>query len=473
MTMMRTLQGETTRLDEAVRALRRGTAGEVLTAGDAGYEEARSVWNGVIDRGPAVIVRCADEDDVRQAVHFAADHRVPVTVRGGGHNVAGTALVDDGVVIDLSEMDAVEVDPGARRVRAQGGATWADVDAAAQEHGLATPGGVVSDTGIGGLTLGGGIGWLRRKHGLSSDNLVGARVVTADGGIREVDDVSDPELMWALRGGGGGFGVLTRMDFRLHPVGPEVATAFVLYHADRTGEILRGYRDYTADLTDDVSSFAICGTVPREEDFPQESWDAPYVLLMACAATAPETGERLLEPLRRLGEPLADLSGTVPYVELQQMLDADYPSGMRYYWKSLHLPGLTDEVIELAAEWAARRPSPLSTVDLWHLGGAMGRVPADATAFGDRSAPYLLGVEANWEDPAADAANVSWARDCIAAFQDVSTGRQYLNFPGFLEDGEAASEAAHGRDNWARITAVRERVDPDGLFDPNRRTGDG
>lgn len=473
MTTLRTLEGTTTRLDEAVGELRQATAGDVLTGGDPGYAEARAVWNGVIDRHPAVIVRCADEDDVRRAVRFASEHRAPVTVRGGGHNVAGTALVDEGVVIDLTRMNGVEVDPEGRQLRAQGGATWADVDAAAQAHGLATPGGVVSDTGIGGLTLGGGIGWLRRKYGLSCDNLVGARVVTADGRGHEVDDARDPDLMWALRGGGGQLGVVTRMDYRLHPVGPDVATAFVLYHGDRTGEVLRAYHDYTTDLADDVSSFLICGTVPEEEDFPRDAWGEPYVMLMACADAAPETGERLVQPLRDLGEPLLDLSGTVPYLELQQSLDADYPSGMRYYWKSLYLPGLNEESMELAADWAARRPSPLSTLDIWHLGGAMARVPADATAFGDRSAPYLLGVEANWEDPDADDANIAWARDCVDAFDQVSTGRQYLNFPGFLEDGDGMLEEAHGHENWQRLTRLRERVDPAGLFDPESRTGHG
>lgn len=467
MTTLRTLGGAPTRLDGAVETLNRATTGDVLTEGEPDYDEARALWNGVVDRRPAVIVRCADEDDVRRTVRFAAEHGVRVAVRGGGHNVAGTASVDDGLVIDLSAMRGVEVDPDARRVSAQGGATWAEVDEASQRHGLATPGGVVSDTGIGGLTLGGGIGWLRRKHGLSCDNLVGARLVTADGGVREVDEAGDPELLWALRGGGGGLGVVTRFDFRLHPVGPEVSTAFVLYHGERTAEVLRAYRDYTRDLTDDVSSFAICGTVPDDE-FPQEIWGEPYVLLMACADAEPEAGEVMLGPLREIGDPLVDLSGTLPYVELQQMLDADYPEGMRYYWKSLHLPELSDDVVELAGSWAARRPSSQSTLDLWHLGGAMARVPADATAFGDRSAPFLLGVEANWEDPSSDSANIAWARDCVDAFRAVSTGKEYLNFPGFFEDGEGARRTAHGDDNYRRLSVLRRQVDPEGLFDVHR-----
>lgn len=469
MTTIRTRKAEELSSDAAVDGLRGSMTGDLLVAGDRGYDDARALWNGVIDRRPAVIARCRDEDDVRAALRLASEHGLRLAIRGGGHNVAGTASVDDGMVIDLSPMDGVDVDAGGRRVSAQGGATWADLDAATQPHGLATPGGVVSDTGIGGLTLGGGIGWLRRRFGLSCDNLMGARLVTADGEVLEVDEDRAPEVLWALRGGGGGLGVVTRLDYRLHPVGPEVAVAFVLYHADRTAEVLRAYRDYTTGLADEVTSFAICGTVPEEEDFPAEVWGEPYVLLMACAAAEPDVGERMLRPLRELGEPLVDLSGTMPYVELQQLLDADYPSGMRYYWKSLHLPGLSDEVIELTREWAARRPSPLSTVDLWHLGGAMGRVPPEATAFGSRAAPFLLGVEANWEDPGTDTENLSWTRDCIDAFESVSTGRQYLNFPGFLEEGEAAEVGAHGPDNYERLTRIRRRLDPERRFDVQRR----
>ncbi|MBW3665497.1 MAG: FAD-binding oxidoreductase [Actinobacteria bacterium] len=441
--------------------------GKLFRPGGAGYDEARAVWNGMIDRRPALIARCADVSDVQDAVRFAASHGVGIAVRGGGHNVAGTAIADGALVIDLSEMREVHIDPDGRVASAVGGATWADLDAATQAHGLATPGGVVSDTGIGGLTLGGGIGWLRRKHGLTCDNLVGAQVVTADGDVREASTDRDAELLWGLRGGGGGLGVVTRFDYELHPLGPEVFVAFVLYHADRTPDILAAYRDLTADLEDEVSSFAICGTVPDEDDFPQDIWGEPYVLLMACAATDLEAGERLVQPLRDLGDPLVDLSGPMPFVELQQILDADYPDGMRYYWKSLHLPDLSDGVIQLTREWAERRPSDLSTVDIWHLAGQMSRVDADATAFGDRSSPYLLGVEANWQDPAADADNLAWTRDCIDAFRDVSTGREYLNFPGFFEDGDRMRRMAHGDANYQRLAALRDRLDPDGLFDPS------
>lgn len=463
-TRIATLHGGAIPLDGALDKLAETLSGHLIRPEDSGYDGARALWNGIFDRRPAVIARCAGTDDVREVVRFATSHELLVAVRGGGHNVAGTASVDGGLVIDLSAMNQVEVDPSLRRAYAGGGATWGDLDAATQIHGLAAPGGVVSVTGIGGLTLGGGIGWLRRKHGLACDNLLAAELVTADGEVLQVDEGSDPELLWGLRGGGGNLGVATRFEYQLHPVGPEVFVAFVLYRAERTVEILRAYRDYTAGLADEVSSFAICGTIPSDEDFPEEIWDEPYVLLMACAACDPEEGERLVRPLRDFGDPLVDLSGPIPYVELQQILDADYPDGMRYYWKSLHLPALTDDMIELVGDWAAHRPSPLSTLDIWQLGGAMGRVPADGTAFGDRSAPYLLGVESNWKDPSHDDANLAWTRECVDAFRHVSTGREYLNFPGFFEDAEATLQSAYGDANYRRLAALKRRLDPDNLF---------
>ena len=467
MATVMTRVGGTVQLAETIAELERALDGRVIVPGDDGYSDARALWNGMIDREPALIARCRTVDDVCRAVGFVADHDLRLAVRGGGHNVAGTASVDGGFVLDLTLMNEVTVQVDERRVSASGGATWAEVDAATQPHGLATPGGLVSDTGVGGLTLGGGIGWLRRKHGLSCDNLVGAQLVTAEGEVVEVTGNTDPELLWALRGGGAGLGVVTRFDFDLHPVGPDVYVAFVLYHGDRAAQVLPAYRDYTTDLADEVSSFVILGTVPEDEDFPDGAWGEPYALLMACAATSDlADGERLVQPLRNLGDPIVDLSGPMPYIALQQLLDADYPDGLRYYWKSLHLPALSDEIIELAIQWASTRPSALSTLDIWHLGGAMGRVRTDATAFGDRSAPYLLGVEANWEDPAQDDANLAWTRRCIDALREHSTGREYLNFPGFFEGGDDTRRAAHGDANYQRLHRVRDRLDPAGLFRP-------
>ncbi len=464
MTTMTTTTGATVRVDTALDDLAGELVGSLIRPDDAAYDGARALWNGLVDRRPAAIARCAGIADVQAAVRFVAAHDLLVAVRGGGHNVAGTAGVDGGLVVDLSEMNHVEVDPDRRRARAGGGATWADVDAATQVHGLAAPGGLVSETGIGGLTLGGGIGWLRRKHGLACDNLVAATLVTADGAVHVVDEDVDPDVLWALRGGGGNFGVVTDFTYELHPVGPDVCVAFVVYPATETEPVLRGYRAWTEHLSEDVSSLVMCGTVPDAADFPEGSWGDPCVMVVACAASDLDVGEELVAPVRSLADPIADLSGPMPYVELQSLFDDDYPDGLRYYWKSLHLPDLTDEVVTLTAEWADTRPSPLSTIDLWHLGGAMAAVARDATAFGDRSERFLLGVEANWDHATGDEENIAWARGCVDAFRDASTGREYLNFPGFLEDGATSVRAAHGHDNHRRLALLKRRLDPDNRF---------
>ena len=464
MTTMTTFAGDTIEIDGGLDRLAADLAGELIRPTDAAYDDARALWNGMTERQPAAIARCNDTDDVRAAIRFAAENDVLVAVRGGGHNVAGTAGVDGGLVIDLSAINHVEVDAAARRARAGGGTTFGELDAATQAHGLATPGGVVSKTGIGGLTLSGGIGWLRRKHGLTCDNLVAATLVAADGAVHHVDEQSDPELLWGLRGGGGNFGVVTELTYQLHPVGPEVFLGLTAYPLDQAEEVLRAYRDWTDDLADEVSSLATCASVPEDEHFPEEHWGDPCVMIAAAAATDLDQGAQVTHPVRHLGEPLADLSGPVPYVELQQLFDADYPDGMRYYWRSVHLPGLADEVIARTIEWIQTRPSPLTTLDLWHLGGAMSRVSPDATAYGDRRDPFLLGIEANWEDPNDDDANLRWTRGCAASFDELSTGREYLNFPGFLEDHDATLRAAHGADNYERLRRLKRRMDPDNLF---------
>jgi hypothetical protein len=464
MTAVVTLTGARIDLDGGLDTFADSLQGPLLRIGDEGYDHTRALWNGLTVRAPAAIARCADTADVQTAVRFAAAHDLLLAVRGGGHNVAGTAGVDDGLVIDLSDLTHVEVDAAARRARVGGGATFADVDAATQAHGLAVPGGLVSATGVGGLTLSGGLGWLRRKHGLTCDNLVAATLVTADGTVRNVDADTDPEVLWGLRGGGGNLGVVTEFTFRLHPVGPEVFLTLTAYPLDRAEAVLRAYRDWTDDLADEVTSLVVGGSVPEEEPFPRDRWGEPCVLLVACAATDLGIGEELTRPIRGLGDPIADLSGPVPYVELQRLFDADFPDGDRYYWRSVFLPGLTDDVITRTIEWVRRRPSARSTVDLWHLGGAVARVPADATAYGDRSAPFLLGVEANWTDPAEDDANLAWTRGCTDAFLPLSTGRPYLNFPGFLEDGEAAVRAAHGEQNHGRLRRLKRQLDPDNRF---------
>lgn len=446
----------------ALEALGRTFGDRLVTPEDDKYDDRRAVWNGTVDKRPAAIAVCRTVEDVQAAVRAATRYGVPLSVRGGGHNVAGYASVNRGLVIDLSEMRSVQVDPVRRRARVAGGATWADVDRLTQSHGLAAPGGVVSDTGVGGLTLGGGIGWLRRKYGLTCDNLVAAEVVTADGRAVRADAVTNPDLLWALRGGGGNFGVVTSFEFALHPVGPEVMFAFVLYSRSDAPEVLRAYRSYCLTAPDEVSSFAILGTVPDEEAFPEAIHGEPYVLIAALHAGTVDEGRHELASLRNLASPLLDASSPMPYREVQTILDADYPSGRRYYWTSAYLNDVTDDTIATLLDFADRRPSALSTVDVWHLGGAIRRQDPDATAFAQRAPEFLLGAEANWADPSADEANAQWARACRDSLAE-REAPTYLNFPGGFEGGSAELRASFGS-SFERLREVKRRWDPGNVF---------
>ena len=469
MPSLKTISGKEKNVtSSAVNELADHLDGGVLQAGDPGYEDARLVWNGIIDRRPALIARCAHTDDVVAAVDFAREHDLLLAVRGGGHNVAGHATNDGGLVIDLSELNDVQVDPATRRVRVGGGATIADLDAATQEHGLAVPMGVVSKTGIAGLTLGGGIGWLRNKYGLSCDNLVAAKVVTAGGEVVTASAEENADLFWGLKGGGGNFGIVTTFSFRAHPVGPEVMFVFTLYHGSKIREALHYYREYCQTAPDEVSSFAICGDVPPEEVFPEAIHGEPYVLFAACHAGSVTEGQQEMQPLREFDEPMVDFSGPMSYAkEVQTILDEDYPDGMRYYWKSLYLDRLDGEVIDAVVRHNEARPGPLSTVDVWHMGGAIRDVDEEESAFGGRQAPYLLGVEANWEDAADDGANVAWSREVAEEMGRFSSGAEYLNFPGFQEGGEKTMRATFGG-KYNRLQTLKEKYDPNNLFRLNQ-----
>ena len=440
--------------------------GELVVPTDPEYDDARAVWNGMIDKHPALIARCTGVADVVTAVTFARENDLLVAIRGGGHNVAGTAICDDGLVIDLSEMTSVHVDPDQKTAWVQAGATWADVDHETQLFGLAAPGGVVSDTGVAGLTLGGGIGHLRREYGLSCDNLRAVELVTADGAVVTASDTENPDLFWALRGGGGNFGVVTGFEFDLHPVGPEVATCLVFYDAGDLPELLASYREYTRTAPNEVSTLTFSGMLPDEELFPDEE-DTPKIALMGCYSGPTEAGIEALAPLREFTDPLADFSDVVQYADFQCVLDEEYPDGMRYYWKSLYLDGLSDRAIERIEYWTDAAPSPLSTVDIWHLGGAIADVDVSESAFAGRQAPFLLGVEANWEDADTDDENVAWVRDCLADMRQFSDGSVYLNFPGFLEEGDEMMQTTFG-DAYDRLVAVKDEYDPTNLFRVNQ-----
>ncbi len=454
---------------DAIRGFESRLQGKLIRPGDADYDEARAVWNGMIDRHPALIVRCANVGDVVAAVNFARQHDLLLSVRGGGHNVAGHATNDDGLVIDLSLMKQIEVNAEARTARAQGGVTWGELDAATQVYGLATPRGVVSETGIAGLTLGGGFGWLRNKYGLSCDNLIAAEVVTADGRVMTANADENADLLWGLRGGGGNFGVVTTFEYRLHPLGPEVYFVFVLH--DGSGENMKQglqfYRDYCATAPDEASTIAVCGRVPPDPAFPAELHEHPYMLFGGLYAGPAEEGKQVLQPLLDFGKPMLDFSGAKPYVEAQKAWDADYPKGKRYYWKSLNLMRLDDAVIDRIVSHARQQPSAHSTTDLWHIGGAVKRGSAETSAFHGRQAAFLLSPEANWEHPADDEANITWLREFIADMEEFSDGSRYLNFAGFQEEGDALMQKAFGP-QYRRLAALKRKYDPKNLFRLNQ-----
>ena len=453
---------------DAAGALRALITGTVTEPADPEYDQARRIWNGMIDPRPALIVRPSTAVDVATAIRFARERDLPIAVRGGGHNVAGLANVDDGLVIDLSSIHGVEVDPIRRTATVGGGVTWGQLDAATQPFGLATPGGVVSDTGIGGLTLGGGMGWLRRRHGLSADNLIGAEVVLADGRIVWTSATQRPELLWGLRGGGGNFGIVTTFEFRLHPVGPEVAFANVLYPLEAAHEVLRGHEQVVAaDPAGDISPIAVLGHIPPLDAFDPSLHGAPFVAVLAMFAGPSDQGMAALKPLRELGTPLVDFSGTMPYIEAQTVFDADYPAGHRYYWKSQRMPSLSDAAIDALVGRMEAAPSGHSTIDLWLNGGLMSAVPAEATAFGPRDPGYLLSPEANWEHPADDDANIAWARDVLASVASEATGGSYLNFPGMLEEGASLIRDSFGP-TYDRLAELKREYDPDNVFRRNQ-----
>jgi FAD/FMN-containing dehydrogenase len=441
-----------------------GFEGELLTAEADGYDAARGVWNAMIDRRPALIARCRNARDVMAAVRHAAAHDLGISIRAGGHNVAGHAVCDGGLMIDLTQMRSVSVDTERRIASVEGGALWGDVDKATQAHGLATPGGLISDTGVAGLTLSGGIGWLRAKHGLSIDNLVAADVVTADGTLVNTSADENPELLWALRGGGGNFGVVTRFEFSLHPAGPEVMFAAPIYAVEDGPGPIRAWRDFM--LTHDELIGSLCEfSTAGGEDFPEESW-GKQVYTLACVYNGDAAeGEALMQPLRELGNLVTDFSGRMDYCEVQTLFDTLMPAGdFRCYWKARYLTELSDEMIDLAIANAVAAPSENSISSLWNFGGATARVPADATAFGDRSFGWMYSLDGVWPDAADDAANIAWARNgWEGAARFGNEGRAYLNFPGHGEDNDALTRATFGA-NYQRLVEIKTKYDPRNIF---------
>jgi FAD/FMN-containing dehydrogenase len=449
-----------------------GFAGELLAPGDESYDEARKIWNGAIDRRPALIACCRSADDVVAALRLARERDLLVAVRGGGHGVAGLAVCDDGLVIDLSAMRGVAVDPAARTARAQAGALWGDVDGATQEHGLATVGGIVTHTGIAGLTLGGGIGWLMRRYGATVDNLLGAEVVTADGEIVRASEDEHPDLLWGLRGGGGNFGVVTSFDYRLHAVGPTVLAGPIYYDLEDAPEVLRHYRDYIAEAPDELTTIVNLRHAPPLAFLPAEVHGRPVVAVVVCYAGALDRGDELLAPLRRFGSPIVDAIAPRPYVELQELFNAAVPHGWHYYWKSWELQPLEDVAIDALVEQAGRITNDRSYIIVFQLGGAVARVGEHDTAYAQRDAAHNVNINAAWlPDEPEPERHVEWARGCFAALEPFAGGRAYVNFLG--DEGADRVRAAYGEEKYARLVELKRAYDPTNVFRLNQNIDPG
>jgi len=451
-------------IDIDVSPLRDHVAGAVLSPRDEGYEGARSVWNGDIDRRPGVIVRCQGTGDVAAALGFARDRGLPVAVRGGGHNFAGNGVCEGGVMIDLSPLNAITVDPAARRAVCGGGTTWAALDAATQAHGLAVPGGTVSHTGVGGLTLGGGFGWLTAKAGLSSDNLVSAEVVTADGKVVRAAEDADADLLWALKGGGGNFGVVTTFEFRLHEVGPLVNLGLFFWRIERATQALRFARDFVKTLPADMGVLIAGLNAPPAPFVPEEHHFAPGVALLVAGFGSPEEHQRAVQPVLDQGGPLVRFVTPIPYVELQKMLDESAPWGIRAYEKALYLDDLTDDVIAVMADQLPRRQSPMSFVPVFRLSGAFEGVGEDDTAFGGpRTAAYGFNIAALAPTPEGLEADRAWVRSFWQALRPYASGAgSYVNFMAEYEEDRV--RAAYGPAKYDRLARLKARYDPDNLL---------
>jgi FAD/FMN-containing dehydrogenase len=431
--------------------------GPLISPEHADYDEARKIWNGMIDKRPAIIAQCSGTADVVAAVNFAREKDLAVAVRGGGHNVSGNATCDDGIVIDLRPMKAVRVDPDALIAYAEGGATWGDYDRETQAHGLASPGGAISTTGIGGLTLGGGFGWLSRSFGLACDNVVSAEVVTANGEVLTASADENPDLYWAIRGGGGNFGVVTRLDYRLQQVG-DLYAGFILFPRSQAAEFMKTYANLTAGAPDELATMAAFLSTP----------DGDPVVGAFCVYNGPEEqGKRVLAPLRALGSPLLDDVSPKPYTVVQQALNDGFPAGLRNYWKSGYMSTPDDKSIETLVECANRAPSPMCVLGLEHMmGGAVARVANDDNAFGNRDAEYNLLILGISDDPALDEAIKDWTRGTWKAVQPFSTGGVYVNYMD-ADESDRIGEA-YGSTHYARLAKLKERYDPDNLFRMNQ-----
>jgi FAD binding domain/Berberine and berberine like len=455
MTHIHSTAGATVFSDEVVLGFKSRMRGPLLRPGDDGYDTARTIWNGMIDRRPGLIARCLDAGDVIAAVTVAREHRLLVSIRGGGHNITGNAVCDGGLMIDLSPMRRIDIDAGARTVRAEAGVIWRELDQATQAFGLATTGGVVAETGIAGFTLGGGFGYLMRRFGLACDNLISVEIVTADGQLRTASAMEHPDLFWGVRGGGGNFGVVTTLTYRLHPVGPTILGGMVIHPFNRARDMFQFYREFTVEQPDELTVYA--GLMTAQDGTRAGG-------MVVCYTGPLEEGERLLAPLRRFGPPAADLIAPTPYTAQQELYTPLYPKGRLNYWKSSFVDELSDPAIETMIAQFDAVPSPLSSAGLEHLGGALSRVGWDTSAFSQRDARYNLLITGEWTDPAENEVNIGWTRGFWQAMQPFTRDSVYINYLGGDEHDRARS--AYGS-KYDRLVALKTKYDPTNLFRMN------
>ncbi len=455
----------TTPAPAAIEELRGAVKGSVVIAGDEGYESAARIWNGAHDdRRPAVVVACSGAADVLAAVAFARAYELPIAVRGGGHSVAGFSTVEDGIVIDLGPMNEVRVDPAARRATVGGGAVWADVDHETQAHGLATTGGLVSSTGVAGFTLGGGIGWLMRKHGLACDNLVSADVVTADGGLIHASAIEHADLFWGLRGGGGNFGIVTQFEFELHDLAPLIYAGPIFYPAELAPDLLRRFREWAPSASDDITALVNLTSAPPLPVIP-EAWHGQRGVAFVAASAGPlDEAESQVGVFRAIGEPIADLLGPMPYKMIQTLLDPLWPRGINAYFKSTNLGRLDDALIDRLRAVHEQAPGHQCELHVHQMGGAVARVGDADTAFSERSMPYVLNAVTGWHEPDMTSAHVDWARFAVDAAGDASTGRAYVNFLG----DQDATRLMYGEETYRRLEALKGAYDPSNAFRRNQ-----
>jgi FAD/FMN-containing dehydrogenase len=468
---VQTLAGGRTCLSpQTLQAFRAAFRGPVLRGGDAGYEDARAIWNAMIDRRPALIARCTGTADVVAAVRLAGEHGLLCSVKGGGHNIAGLAICEAGLVIDLSLMKGVWVDTSARSARAQAGCTLGDVDRETQLHGLAAVLGFVSATGIAGLTTGGGFGYLTRRHGWTCDNLVSMEVVAADGQIVIASEAENSELFWCLRGGSGNFGIVTSFEYKLYPVGPTVVAGALAWRGEDAAEVLRFYREFTASAPRALTCVAALRIAPPAPWLPKEIHGKPIIALFVCHTGSVEDGEQAVAPLKAFGKPVADILIRRPYTQMQSLLDATQPKGRRYYWKSEYLADITPAMQDALVAHAAGIPSAHSALILFQVGGALNDLGSDVSPMGNRDAKYVLNVASAWDERTADAPNIAWTRDAWQALRPFSTGGVYVNFLN-EDDGADRVAAAYGKTTLDRLAQLKRKYDPRDLFRHTKRVG--